>query len=205
MNNIISIHAPRVGSDVNITFVLRNPTNFNPRSPCGERLVTLANSGLELSISIHAPRVGSDPVLLAVRPIEWNFNPRSPCGERRISWTGRPTRPLFQSTLPVWGATQSRIVVKPSSKIFQSTLPVWGATSPALGSYCAVVISIHAPRVGSDTVFPVAFAPMSRFQSTLPVWGATAPISGLSVGINISIHAPRVGSDMKNKSSSFLA
>ena len=57
-------------------------------------------------------------------------------------------------------------------KQFQSTLPVWGATLalaliPAVG-----YISIHAPRVGSDT-------------------GTRMPEEELP----ISIHAPRVGSD----------
>ena len=34
----ISIHAPRVGSDDLNTFALERSTDFNPRSPCGERL-----------------------------------------------------------------------------------------------------------------------------------------------------------------------
>ena len=35
-------------------------------------------------------------------------------------------------------------------------------------------ISIHAPRVGSDTVRPVWRGSESKFLSTLPAWGATA-------------------------------
>ena len=56
---------------------------------------------------------------------------------------------IFQSTLPVWGAT---LEVGPhcGRHTFQSTLPVWGATLVA-----------H-PRKGEN-----------GFQSTLPVWGAT--------------------------------
>ena len=34
---------------------------------------------------------------------------------------------------------------------FQSTLPVWGATIPIPGRRDIVIISIHAPRVGSDS------------------------------------------------------
>ena len=58
-----------------------------------------------------------------------------------------------------------------------------------------LVISIHAPRVGSDYAFTTEMAERMLFQSTLPVWGATAdahPRVGLE---HISIHAPRVGSD----------
>ena len=102
----ISIHAPRVGSDLagadersqRRDFNPRSPCgerpdffiqcidgshDFNPRSPCGERLRLLAADLREHQISIHAPRVGSDwhPPLIKTPPHS-NFNPRSPCGER---------------------------------------------------------------------------------------------------------------------------
>lgn len=60
-------------------------------------------------ISIHASRLGSDP---AVPP-------------------RKPNIFQFQSTLPVWGATDEnnqRII----TAAFQSTLPVWGATAEIL-------------------------------------------------------------------------
>ena len=58
----ISIHAPRVGSDTRC----RQPTrtlkvNFYPRSPRGERRAADAHEAAGAGISIHAPRVGSDP------------------------------------------------------------------------------------------------------------------------------------------------
>ncbi len=37
---------------------------------------------------------------------------------------------------------------------FQSTLPVWGATNTDRGDVRIVNISIHAPRVGSDIDLP---------------------------------------------------
>ena len=36
---LISIHAPRAGSDLFCLFALIGLCDFNPRSPCGERLV----------------------------------------------------------------------------------------------------------------------------------------------------------------------
>ena len=65
------------------TVAERDAKNFNPRSPCGERPHQFAFVGVISVISIHAPRVGSDwdsnkPVFY-----EKNFNPRSPCGERQ--------------------------------------------------------------------------------------------------------------------------
>ena len=55
---------------------------------------------------------------------------------------------------------------------FQSTLPVWGATAALVLNTAHITISIHAPRVGSDSPRP-AFCSKVGFQSTLPVWGAT--------------------------------
>ena len=56
----ISIHAPRVGSDASIATGIHTSPDFNPRSPCGERLEKQLNGFLKMHISIHAPRVGSD-------------------------------------------------------------------------------------------------------------------------------------------------
>ena len=126
-------------------------------------------------------------------------------------------------------------------RLFQSTLPVWGATFCCRYCFERWSISIHAPRVGSDfSIFgdcdclpnfnprspcgerprgPVPthkrldFNPRSpcgerpnsakfnarhcRFQSTLPVWGATGNINCTNSHKSISIHAPRVGSDLE--------
>ena len=105
---LISIHAPREGSDMgiptgvsNITVFLSTlpargatvrrrcwpvpPYNFYPRSPRGERRAEAQNYKKTLLISIHAPREGSD-----VRP---------PGLE--------PGRGEFLSTLPTRGATST--------------------------------------------------------------------------------------------------
>ena len=63
----------------------------------------------------------------------------------------------------------------PGRAKFQSTLPVWGATLLQGVFYFFIGISIHAPRVGSDSIFD-------------SVW----------LDKIISIHAPRVGSDATN-------
>ena len=56
-----------------------------------------------------------------------HFNPRSPWGERRHIPNLLFQNQLFQSTLPVGGATSAAIVF-PFLSLFQSTLPVGGAT-----------------------------------------------------------------------------
>ena len=169
-----------------------------------------------------------------------NFNPRSPCGERHGACGSRPGPGIFQSTLPVWGATRLSEFCMTNLYQFQSTLPVWGATNwglagatsspdfnprspcgerprcllrrrvilsfqstlPVWGatqrSHCRifpVFISIHAPRVGSDSLDICARKARKVFQSTLPVWGATVNQNCSLAEFFISIHAPRVGSD----------
>ena len=112
--------------------------DFNPRSPCGERLAMVAKAVATKMISIHAPRVGSDRL-------------RQDFIEQHI---------IFQSTLPVWGATadQNR---RHHRQRFQSTLPVWGATRTDFNPTNVIDISIHAPRVGSDFSFSLNFSFLS--------------------------------------------
>ena len=96
---------------------------------------------------------------------------------------------------PVWGATSAMSKAKCRS-IFQSTLPVGGATSFPDTSGEAVSISIHAPRGGSDWGIKIIKSISSLFQSTLPVGGATCCRQLPSTAPPISIHAPRGGSDL---------
>ena len=85
----------------------RDLKNFNPRSPCGERLNQIAEIYRALGISIHAPHAGSDATSSKTSNTSPNFNPRSPCGER-LCYPLVPLKNLkFQSTLPMRGATIS--------------------------------------------------------------------------------------------------
>ena len=124
----ISIHAPRAGSD-GCTVYYQKRTQ---------------------GISIHAPRAGSDLLLRYHLRLNQYFNPRSPCGERQPNTALRICCNIFQSTLPVRGATPSSISFW-SAALFQSTLPVRGATEQTARTVEAVF----------------------SFQSTLPVRGAT--------------------------------
>ena len=80
---MISIRAPLAGSDCPRFCECPRTEYFNPRSPCGER---------------HGVR--TTPT--AIR----NFNPRSPCGERRPKLGTEGGSMLFQSALPLRGATE---------------------------------------------------------------------------------------------------
>ena len=108
MERHISIHAPLAGSDGKRKASITTTSNFNPRSPCGERLSRreVAAAGNEFQstlplrgatkyleegetlelISIHAPLAGSDNGLIS---------------------RGNVKR-AFQSTLPLRGATHNQ-------------------------------------------------------------------------------------------------
>ena len=164
-------------------------TYFNPRSPCGERLFSASRAD-----SIHAPRVGSDNNQpQANRKLE-NFNPRSPCGERRHQGRHSGLYEYFNPRSPC-GERLFNSTLITSIRQFQSTLPVWGATQQIGQKRACWTISIHAPRVGSDDLTSLP-SKTDAFQSTLPVWGATKPGSTSFEAGQISIHAPRVGSDL---------
>ena len=147
----ISIHAPRMGSDMKVTspsdlmqifqstlpgWGATRPSSsscqsskyFNPRSPDGERPTWCA----------RAPTART------------NFNPRSPDGERR-------------------GVRHAPGVVAN----FNPRSPD-GERPSRLGEHHRhAFISIHAPRMGSDRKGNRLRSRHSKFQSTLPGWGAT--------------------------------
>ena len=126
----ISIHAPRGGSDVFLVWGRsKNFSNFNPRSPWGER-----RSGVRILLFEH------------------DFNPRSPWGERRCRCLCPGRSAGFQSTLPVGGAT--RLFWHPEDRTRISIhAPRGGSDRRRPGSSDVTRISIHAPRGGSDSKY----------------------------------------------------
>ena len=91
-------------------------------------------------------------------------------------------------------------------RIFQSTLPVWGATAEALPEVQKQLISIHAPRVGSDRM-SLWLASHIWISIHAPRVGSDRhETKAQNPAHLISIHAPRVGSDQRERDSTlFLA
>ena len=100
----------------------------------------------------------------------------------------------FQSTRPVWGATiafHGRLL----GVGFQSTRPVWGATPRARRRCNSNRISIHAPRVGRDTVGDAGCVYSRDFNPRAPCGARRDHQYAVYKNDLISIHAPRVGRD----------
>ncbi len=101
----ISIHALLAESDQLQGFLLAQGHNFYPRSPCGERRVTVLGIQHRVGISIHALLAESDNSVTFPIWVVLHFYPRSPCGERHQA-RGLGTRPAaFLSTLSLRRAT----------------------------------------------------------------------------------------------------
>ena len=170
--HVISIHAPREGSDQGVhdffcrarqisIHAPREGSDPRHRQAAGGEPISIhapreGSDGpgpqfrpLLSPISIHAPREGSDWPAGRVVTCPTYFYPRSPRGERRVFTTSFAAPDRFLSTLPARGATRPSTV---SSRVPE--------------------ISIHAPREGSDL-----------------------DLGQVVEGLAISIHAPREGSD----------
>ncbi len=145
----ISIHAPLAGSDKRINEKDESLPHFNPRSPCGERLLkqvsnSLTESEFQSTLPLRGatrrkslpprehryfnPRspCGERRAATISSTSDLYFNPRSPCGERRASSRAFVCSMVFQSTLPLRGATLWKFKTV-QDEGFQSTLPLRGA------------------------------------------------------------------------------
>ena len=191
---LISIHAPRTGSDSNVSAFTFSAFYFNPRSPHGERPKPRSLLSVLWHISIHAPRTGSDKGKLYTVALLHHFNPRSPHGER-LHWDRPKTSGKGISIhAPRTGSDKTSGKGERLGKNFNPRSPhgerlvkndsmgrdhnfnprsPHGERHPArIIWHMALDISIHAPRTGSD-------------------FGK--PMKGSEE--RISIHAPRTGSD----------
>ena len=97
---LISIHAPRAGRDQTTWRISSRPWNFNPRAPCGARLVygLLANGFTEFQST--RPVRGATWSSLSSTLFMTHFNPRAPCGARPICICPPLVSPHFNPRAP---------------------------------------------------------------------------------------------------------
>ena len=101
---IISIHAPHAGSDLDKT-AYQSLGLISIHAPHAGSDNEQLQATCDGQISIHAPHAGSDYTHMCYHIVTGNFNPRSPCGERPGNNIIRFKTIIFQSTLPMRGAT----------------------------------------------------------------------------------------------------
>ena len=124
----ISIHAPRMGSDLFLVSGFHSREAFQSTLPGWGATVRLALWDLACRVfQSTLPGWGATTRSGSESPLPEYFNPRSPDGERPMIYFSFSSVALFQSTLPGWGATRRPLSQSPGFRI-----------------------SIHAPRMGSD-------------------------------------------------------
>lgn len=101
---------------------------FKSTLPAGGATQSAWPSSCAQTFQSTLPAGGATPPRRLRRRRKQNFNPRSP-----------------------WGERFSRLLFPSPSLRFQSTLPVGGATHPPQLQQVSGHISIHAPRMGSDS------------------------------------------------------
>ena len=101
--------------------------------------------GFDTDISIHAPRVGRDQHRSWCPRWPAYFNPRAPCGARRSCAHAAPSLRNFNPRAPC------------GARLF------W-----LISSVFALMISIHAPRVGRDVSLTSIVMPPSYFNPRAP-------------------------------------
>ena len=169
---IISIHAPLAGCDLHIgpftvtiivfqsTHPLRGATickvlivmlyrYFNPRTPCGVRLIIRQCCGGLM-----------------------HFNPRTPCGVRLVSCASSINSSDFNPRTPC-GVRHWPVLLQHMAAGISIHAPLAGCDPSAGASRRGQKISIHAPLAGCDSISALMEASFSIFQSTHPLRGAT--------------------------------
>ncbi len=190
--------------------------DFNPRTPCGVRLIRriviymttvfqpthplrgATSRGVSVTvvatISTHAPLAGCDEELskALIKRLISTHAPLAGCDIKHASLN--ETRQTFQPTHPLRGATV-RIMSRGSSVGFQPTHPLRGATSRYHQSPKHSQISTHAPLAGCDLVIFVPSSTDSYFNPRTPCGVRHISLQRKLYKIAISTHAPLAGCD----------
>ena len=152
-----------------------------------------------VSISIHTPLAGSDGTARPWSRPCGNFNPHSPCGERRTVEPQYKFSFLFQSTLPLRGATVPPRHAWRDGNISIHTPLAGSDYYPVSQTECAP-ISIHTPLAGSDFATPQVIAALNVISIHTPLAGSDV-FGGIVLceHAHISIHTPLAGSDRRDR------
>ena len=150
----VSIHALLVECDRGRQSALFRVCGFNPRTPCGVRLIfqygykfsewfqsthslwSATGHGLQwpeaVLVSIHALLVECDVIVPSFPEGRCSFNPRTPCGVRR-SFSGLKCAGIsgFNPRTPCGVRPIIKLIIS-LRKRFQSTHSLWSATAPDL-------------------------------------------------------------------------
>ena len=193
---MLSIHAPREGSDPPQICTARSSADFNPRSTYGERWSNINLLIHQVNFNPRPPHWERSTLCRALRSWVGYFNPRSPHRER---WHSLLSFKVSENFNPrsTYGERFSAGVpwCKAPAISIHASLAGSDEGCRLRAERCAT--SIHAPHTGSDAtddekaVLPFYFNPRS------PHGERCGSRCGTGIGCDISIHAPLTGSDSR--------
>ena len=217
----ISIHAPHAGCDGKGFSSLLSYTDFNPRTPCGVRQLSLKrcsrrvefqsthpmrgatklrqhHASIKLFQSTHPMRGATYiPHRTATRGLISIHAPHAGCDRHpSLDALGAPE---FQSTHPMRGATLRTATPIRQTRAISIHAPHAGCDAAAqTGSTTGGLISIHAPHAGCDRAEQNRHARRGEISIHAPHAGCD-PRRGRHNRLGgISIHAPHAGCDRRN-------
>src|SRR5664280_1248988 len=97
---------------------------------------------------------------------------------------------MFQSTLPARGATRRACITR-TLFAFQSTLPARGATLVNATLSPLWLVSIHAPRAGSDVTASLPSTPTPGFNPRSPRGERHLDLFNSVIGLGFNPRSPR--------------
>ena len=170
---------------------------FYPRSPCGERRESPCTFAAAQQISIHALLAESDAPMIINERWRKYFYPRSPCGERLCRKCCLCQNQHFYPRSPC-GERRSLYQIVPEGAII-SIHALLAESDVQYGEYIAIntaflsTLSLRRATVGRGcfTVQPCYFYPRSPCGERRP------PCKGWALMGNISIHALLAESDWR--------
>ena len=145
--------------------------NFNPRSPCGERLLCSSHSRATWLFQSTLPLRGATGKTFGLRLALFNFNPRSPCGERHKSLS-RTREKAISIHAPLAGSDNARASVDANNKHFNPRSPCGERPSEKSKTIIFIGFQSTLPLRGATKRLNKLFG-LDVFQSTLPLRGAT--------------------------------
>ena len=150
LEDLVSIHAPRVGCDSFIHAAISEMMSFNSRTPRGVRLI---RSALALNITMFQfthPAWGATAAIYPLPPKCFCFNSRTPRGVRLADGVSVCFGEGVSIHAPRVGC-DDRFRVFSVRTLVSIHAPRVGCDGAAdCGKGGAVLVSIHAPRVGCD-------------------------------------------------------
>ena len=145
----ISIHASRMGCDLDVAVRLAHGLGFQSTHPVWDATISFTRAPTRRKKFQSTHPVWDATWRECRQPSSWNFNPRIPYGMRLNRRCQLRQHIYFNPRIP-YGMRPLPAMASYFFKSFQSTHPVWDATWRRLYAWPRIDISIHASRMGCD-------------------------------------------------------